>query len=75
MSIFAIDPYVVRAMDALIEKSADCPYCGERIELLLDASAGETQVYIEDCAVCCQPMTVSFTVVNGHIRQLVVIAG
>ncbi|HTT09093.1 MAG TPA: CPXCG motif-containing cysteine-rich protein [Gammaproteobacteria bacterium] len=62
-------------MNALIEKSVDCPYCGERIELLLDPSAGETQEYVEDCAVCCQPMTVSFTVANGLVRRLTVGAG
>jgi hypothetical protein len=32
-----------------------CPYCGEAIELLVDASAG-TQRYIEDCSVCCRPI-------------------
>jgi hypothetical protein len=35
-----------------------CPYCGEPLELLLDASAG-AQCYIEDCAVCCRPITVT----------------
>ena len=34
-----------------------CPYCGEIIRLVLDASAGG-QRYIEDCQVCCQPITV-----------------
>lgn len=35
-----------------------CPYCGERIELLLDPSqVGET--YIEDCEVCCRPIRVT----------------
>jgi len=34
-----------------------CPYCGERISLVLDASGG-SQRYIEDCQVCCQPITV-----------------
>jgi hypothetical protein len=38
-----------------------CPYCGEPIELLLDGSAGE-QSYIEDCAVCCRPITVRVAV-------------
>jgi hypothetical protein len=37
-----------------------CPYCGERIEILLDASAGE-QHYIEDCQVCCRPISVQVT--------------
>lgn len=32
-----------------------CPYCGESIDLLIDASAGNQQ-YIEDCSVCCQPI-------------------
>ncbi|MGE4365871.1 CPXCG motif-containing cysteine-rich protein [Thermomonas sp.] len=34
-----------------------CPYCGEPVTLMLDASAG-AQHYIEDCAVCCRPITV-----------------
>ena len=34
-----------------------CPCCGETITLLLDASAGP-QRYIEDCQVCCRPITV-----------------
>jgi len=38
-----------------------CPYCGERIEILLDASAGE-QSYIEDCQVCCRPITVHVSI-------------
>lgn len=39
----------------------DCPYCGERIEILLDASAGD-QDYIEDCQVCCRPITVHVSI-------------
>lgn len=35
----------------------ECPYCGETISLPLDASAG-AQSYIEDCHVCCRPITV-----------------
>jgi len=34
----------------------DCPYCGERISVLVDMSV-ETQTYIEDCEVCCQPLS------------------
>jgi cysteine-rich CPXCG protein len=32
-----------------------CSYCGEVVETTVDASAGETQSYVEDCAVCCRP--------------------
>ena len=41
----------------LSEQDVDCPYCGERINLALDTSAGP-QRYIEDCQVCCRPITV-----------------
>jgi hypothetical protein len=36
----------------------ECPYCGEVITLVLDDSAGP-QRYIEDCHVCCRPITVN----------------
>lgn len=35
-----------------------CPYCGETIEVLVDASVGD-QCYIEDCQVCCRPIMLS----------------
>lgn len=38
-----------------------CPYCGEPIDILVDASAGD-QYYIEDCQVCCRPINVSVQV-------------
>lgn len=45
-----------------------CPYCGETISLALDASAG-SQRYIEDCHVCCQPITVVLQVdADGDMR-------
>ena len=41
-----------------MEISVDCPYCGEPLELWVDRTGGSSQKYIEDCAVCCQPMEV-----------------
>lgn len=38
-----------------------CPYCGESIELLMDAGFTDSSAelrYIEDCQVCCRPITV-----------------
>ena len=32
-----------------------CPYCGESNDIMLDPGGGETQEYVEDCQVCCQP--------------------
>ncbi len=42
-------------------EQVECPYCGEVISLALDASAGP-QRYIEDCQVCCRPITVDLWV-------------
>lgn len=49
----------------LVERPVTCPFCGERIVLLLDPSAGD-QNYVEDCQVCCRPITVSFDVHDGE---------
>ena len=45
-------------MNELTPECISCPYCGERIELLLNPDdLGDS--YIEDCQVCCRPMTIS----------------
>jgi hypothetical protein len=53
----------------LEEAEAHCPYCGEPIDLLLDASIAQ-QEYIEDCSVCCRPLSVSVRVEDGHRIRL-----
>ncbi len=55
--------------EPLSERSVDCPYCGERLDLLIDTSAG-AQSYVEDCQVCCRPMNVSFTCRDGELDEL-----
>jgi transcription elongation factor Elf1 len=35
-----------------------CPFCGEAEDVVVDAGGGDTQVYTEDCAVCCRPRVV-----------------
>jgi len=52
--------------------AASCPYCGERFEARVEVSAG-AQEYIEDCQVCCRPMSLSIEVEdNGalHARRV-----
>jgi hypothetical protein len=34
-----------------------CPYCGQESTTEVDISQGMQQRYIEDCQVCCRPMT------------------
>jgi hypothetical protein len=46
----------------LEEVTVTCPACWEQIVLDIDLSAGDEQVYTEDCSVCCRPMTVRVTV-------------
>jgi hypothetical protein len=46
-----------------------CPHCGEVITLFLDLSV-EEQSYIEDCSVCCQPMTVSYAASGGELERV-----
>jgi len=50
-----------------IDESASiiCPYCGESFEITTDLSQGEQQSYIEDCYVCCRPITIEVGV-NGQ---------
>lgn len=47
---------------------ASCPHCGETIDLTLDLSIPE-QSYIEDCPVCCKPMLVSYSSVDGELDE------
>jgi hypothetical protein len=32
-----------------------CAGCGEWNETSIDESAGRTQLYVEDCQICCKP--------------------
>jgi hypothetical protein len=48
-------------MNELGEKTVDCPYCGESIDVLVDQSESN-QNYIEDCQVCCRPIIFNITV-------------
>ena len=57
-------------MTLLDFQDIDCPYCGDPITLALDASAG-AQRYIEDCAVCCRPITVVLEVDDDGVASAV----
>jgi transcription elongation factor Elf1 len=43
-----------------------CPYCWEEISMVLDLSV-TTQIYVEDCEVCCNPIEVRYLVEDGAI--------
>ena len=46
-----------------------CPYCGEEIEVVVDVSV-RRQVYIEDCSVCCRPITITLVSSNGEVESI-----
>ena len=46
------------AAEGNVEVEVSCPYCGEPLTLVVDETGGRTQSYVEDCAVCCQPISV-----------------
>ena len=45
----------------LLEKQIVCPYCGEMIVVDIDPTGGARQHYIQDCPVCCRPITILAT--------------
>jgi hypothetical protein len=54
-------------MEKLRERTVSCPYCGESIDVLIDFEDIELE-YIEDCQVCCKPITfVVSSSINGDL--------
>lgn len=46
-----------------------CDFCSEEIAVPVDLSAGNSQEYVEDCPVCCQPNLVHVEVKDtGEVR-------
>ena len=54
-----LDDFPLGDGTAASETVVVCPYCGEPNEVALDAGGGQTQVYVEDCQVCCRPWQVT----------------
>ena len=52
-----------------IDVEVTCPFCWETITLYLDLSV-ESQSYVEDCSVCCRPMTVTYSAQNGELINI-----
>jgi len=48
------------------EAQIPCPFCGERIDILIDPSV-ERQTYIEDCSVCCRPIHIDVRCDDGAV--------
>jgi len=53
---------------AIVEHPFTCPYCWEEITMLLDLTAAE-QCYVEDCEVCCNPISLRFRAAKGEVVE------
>ena len=56
-------------MDSSQSVEIQCPYCGEDIELAVDCSV-RRQIYVEDCAVCCRPITITLVSADGEVESI-----
>jgi hypothetical protein len=43
-----------------------CPYCWQEISFVLDMTEN-SQEYVEDCEICCNPINVRFEIVEGSV--------
>jgi hypothetical protein len=59
-------------MDLIAETEITCPHCGEIFPIQIDTSQLE-QTLIEDCAVCCRPITLTIRCRPGVIVDLSVL--
>ncbi len=51
-----------------LEKFFKCPYCLEKISMIIDVSVDGQQLYIEDCEVCCQPIQLQYSTSSGKAK-------
>ena len=48
-----------------------CPFCGQRFDLIIDTSS-DFQQFTTDCEVCCRPFEVTVECEPGQILSLTV---
>jgi hypothetical protein len=56
-------------MDYVVEIEIECPYCGEVFPSTADTSQGSYST-IEDCTVCCRPISVEVTCEAGEVLSI-----
>jgi hypothetical protein len=56
-------------MELTVTTDISCPHCGEIFPLMVDTSAPE-QSLIEDCSVCCRPVTLNIRCRPGEVVEI-----
>jgi hypothetical protein len=46
---------MILGYDVLVDAGFQCASCGEWNEIVVDHSQGKSQIYVEDCQICCKP--------------------
>jgi hypothetical protein len=56
-------------MNFICEEEVTCPYCGENFTISVDTSQGN-QSTIEDCTVCCRPISFRIEAEPGEVLSV-----
>jgi hypothetical protein len=57
-------------MELIAQTEITCPHCGQSFALEIDTSQSE-QSLVEDCSVCCRPISLTIRCQPGTIVDLV----
>lgn len=53
----------------LAVRTIECPHCGENVVVELELDGGDQEI-IQDCSVCCRPISISWHVSAGQLTGL-----
>ncbi|HSI15565.1 MAG TPA: CPXCG motif-containing cysteine-rich protein [Chthoniobacter sp.] len=56
-------------MTYIVETEIPCPWCGEYFPTTVDTSQGDYNT-IEDCAVCCRPISIAVRCEPGELHDV-----
>ena len=52
------------------EKFIDCPYCRQRVSVLLDTGVEGRVELVDDCEVCCRPIEIVYSVRDFEVSDM-----
>ncbi|MEI6071086.1 MAG: CPXCG motif-containing cysteine-rich protein [Verrucomicrobiae bacterium] len=57
-------------MNLLVSLNVQCPHCWEPVTIEVDTTQGSYET-VEDCSVCCIPMTLRIVCHSGEVTSIV----
>jgi transcription elongation factor Elf1 len=52
------------------DRTIQCPYCGESMDVFINMTISDPQEYVEDCQVCCQPILMRVNVDDYGVAEI-----